>query len=144
MAPRSFPTETSCGNCVANRDFEARISGGVTSVRVICQYQPENASSNWGAIAAGVVVFPSSLGIATLATSALRYTPSWSSKFASVQRALSALKPSPASARMRMLQNAAERKRREAIERALNALPIKKLYGTSRTAPRAALVANAA
>ena len=42
-----------------------------------------------------------------------------------------------------MLQNAAERKRREAIERALSALIIK-LYGTSRTAPRAALVAKAA
>ena len=43
-----------------------------------------------------------------------------------------------------MLQNAAERKRREAIERALSALNMKTLYGTSRTAPRAALVANAA
>ena len=43
-----------------------------------------------------------------------------------------------------MLQNAAERKRREAIERALSAFTMKCAYGTSRTAPRAALVANAA
>ncbi len=47
------------GSCVANSDFEARISGGSTSRRVICQYQPEKASSNCGAIAGR----PAALGL---------------------------------------------------------------------------------
>ncbi len=45
---------------------------------------------------------------------------------------------------MSVLQKAAERKRRDAIERAVSALTIDDLYGTSRTAPRAALVVKAA
>ena len=44
---------------------------------------------------------------------------------------------------MSVLQKAADRKSREAIERAPSALRIGG-YGTSRTAPRAALVAKAA
>ena len=44
---------------------------------------------------------------------------------------------------MSVLQKAADRKSREAIERAPSALGIDG-YGTSRTAPRAALVAKAA
>ena len=67
-----LPTAIRCGNWVANSDFEARISGGFTSVRVICQYQPEKASSNCGAMAAGAPALASSFGIATLATSAFR------------------------------------------------------------------------
>jgi hypothetical protein len=46
----------------------------------------------------------------------LRYTPSCSSKFASVERASSADRPSPATTRIEVLQNAAEMNSREAID----------------------------
>ena len=117
----SFAAPSRLGNWVPNSEREVRISGMRHVEPGDLPVPAGKGSSNCGAITGGAPP-RARLRRGEIGDQRLHVDAELPSKLASLQRALSAERPRPATTRIKVLQNAAEMNSREAIDWALSAL----------------------